>query len=65
LPKKFYGTIGKYIGNVLYNGMVLTLIFPIQTTYSFVQYAFAAFFAISLVSRIISFAKMRDSASIN
>jgi CDP-diacylglycerol---glycerol-3-phosphate 3-phosphatidyltransferase len=55
--KKFYDPIGKYIGSALYVGIVLTLVFPTQTTYSFVQYAFVAFFAISLVSRIVKLCK--------
>ncbi len=61
--KKLYDPIGKYIGSALYIGIVLTLVFPTQTTYSFVQYAFVVFFVISIVSRIVSFAKNRDRAS--
>jgi phosphatidylglycerophosphate synthase len=57
--KKLYDPVGKYIGSALYIGIVLTLIFPTQATYDFVQYAFVAFFLISLLSRIISLAKNR------
>ncbi len=59
--KKIYDPIGKYIGSALYIGIVLTLVFPIQATYSFVQYAFVGFFLVSLGSRIISLARKRDS----
>ena len=58
--KKIYDPIGKYIGSALYIGIVLTLVFPAQTTYSFVQHAFVGFFLISLGSRIISLAKNRN-----
>jgi phosphatidylglycerophosphate synthase len=55
--KKLYDPVGRYIGSALYIGVVLTLIFPSQATFSFVQYAFIAFFVISIASRIISLAK--------
>ena len=55
--KKLYDPVGKYIGSALYIGIVLTLVFPAQATYDFVQYAFVGFFLISLGSRIISFKK--------
>jgi CDP-diacylglycerol--glycerol-3-phosphate 3-phosphatidyltransferase len=57
--KKLYDPIGRYVGSALYIGIVLTLIFPTQATFSFVQYAFIVFFLISLVSRIFSLAKER------
>jgi phosphatidylglycerophosphate synthase len=55
--KKLYDPVGRYIGSALYIGIVLTLIFPTQATFSFVEIAFAAFFLISLVSRIVSLAR--------
>lgn len=58
--KKLYDPVGKYIGSALYIGIVLTLVFPTQSTYSFVQYAFVGFFLVSIGSRIISLAKKRD-----
>jgi len=58
--KKLYDPIGRYIGSALYIGIVLTLIFPTQATFSFVEYAFVGFFLISLASRIASFAGKKD-----
>jgi phosphatidylglycerophosphate synthase len=60
LSKKIYDPIGKYIGSALYIGIVLTLVFPEQITYSFVQYAFVVFFVISLGSRVICLTKNRN-----
>jgi phosphatidylglycerophosphate synthase len=57
LAKKIYDPVGRYIGSALYIGIVLTLVLPVQATFSFVQYAFAVFFAVSLASRIISLTK--------
>ena len=57
--KKVYDPVGKYIGSSLYIGIVLTLVFPEQSTYSFVQFAFVGFFLISLGSRVISLARSR------
>ena len=59
--KKLYDPVGKYIGSALYIGIVLTLVFPAQATYSFVQYAFLGFFLISLLSRIISLTRNHDT----
>jgi phosphatidylglycerophosphate synthase len=59
--RKIYDPIGKYIGSALYIGIVLTLVFPAQATYSFVQYAFVGFFVISIGSRIISLTRNRNS----
>ncbi len=58
--KKVYDPIGKYIGSALYIGIVLTLVFPAQTTFLFVQYAFTGFFVVSLASRISSLAKKKE-----
>ena len=55
--KKLYDPVGRYIGSALYIGIVLTLIFPTQATYTFVQVAFVGFFLISLASRIASLAR--------
>ncbi len=52
--KKIYDPVGRYLGSALYIGVVLTLIYPVPTSFSFVQYAFTVFFLVSLVSRIIS-----------
>ena len=57
--KKFYDPVGKYVGSALYIGIVLTLVFPEQSTYSFVQFAFVGFFLVSLGSRIISLMRGR------
>jgi len=54
IAKKFYDLVGKYIGSALYIGVALTLLWPIEPVFLFVQYAFAGFFVVSLVSRIIS-----------
>ena len=59
--KKLYDPVGKYIGSALYIGIVLTLIFPSQAIYIFVQYAFVGFFLVSFGSRIISLARKRDT----
>jgi len=58
--KKLYDPIGRYIGSALYIGIVLTLIFPTQAMFSFVEFAFVGFFLISLASRIASFAGKKD-----
>jgi phosphatidylglycerophosphate synthase len=57
LTKKLYDPIGKYTGSALYIGVVLTLVFPVSAIFSFVQYAYLAFFLVSLLSRIISLTK--------
>jgi CDP-diacylglycerol--glycerol-3-phosphate 3-phosphatidyltransferase/cardiolipin synthase len=57
--KKIYDPVGKYIGSALYIGIALTLVFHTQAIYIFVQYAFAAFFLVSLASRAISLARNR------
>jgi phosphatidylglycerophosphate synthase len=54
--KKMYDPIGRYIGSALYIGVVLTLVFPSQAMFSFVQWAFVGFLAASLASRAISLA---------
>ena len=57
MTKKLYDPVGRYIGSALYIGIALTLLSPTQPVFSFVQYAFAGFFLVSLVSRIISLAR--------
>ncbi len=52
--KKLYDPVGKYAGSALYIGIVLTLIFPAQAIFSFVEFAFLGFFLVSLGSRIVS-----------
>ena len=59
--KKIYDPIGRYIGSALYIGIVLTLVLPAQATFTFIQYAFIVFLAISLASRTISLTKNRHS----
>jgi phosphatidylglycerophosphate synthase len=58
--KKLYDPIGRYIGSALYIGIVLTLVFPTQAIFNFVEYAFVGFFLISLGSRIMSLSRKRD-----
>ena len=55
--KKLYDPVGKYTGSALYISIVLTLIFPSQAIFSFVELAFLGFFLGSLASRIISLTK--------
>ena len=52
--KKLYDPVGRYLGSALYIGVVLTLLWPIQAVFDFVQYAFVGFLLVSLASRIIS-----------
>jgi CDP-diacylglycerol--glycerol-3-phosphate 3-phosphatidyltransferase len=52
--KKLYDPVGRYLGSALYIGVVLTLLWPTEAVFAFVQYAFVGFFLISLASRIIS-----------
>ena len=55
--KKIYDPVGRYLGSALYIGIILTLIFPTQASFNFVEYAFLVFFLISLASRIISLSR--------
>jgi phosphatidylglycerophosphate synthase len=55
--KKLYDPIGRYIGSALYIGIVLTLLLPMKESFAFVQYAFVAFFVVSIASRAASFAQ--------
>lgn len=55
--KKMYDPVGKYTGSALYIGVVLTLLFPSQAIFSFVEFAFLGFFLVSLLSRVVSLAK--------
>ncbi len=55
--QKIYDPIGRYIGSALYIGVVLTLLFPTQAIYNFVQYAFLGFIVASFASRIVSLTK--------
>lgn len=57
IAKRIYDPVGRYVGSALYIGIALTLLSPIEPVLLFVQYAFAGFFAVSLISRIISLAK--------
>ncbi len=52
--RKIYDPVGRYLGSALYIGIVLTLLWPTQTVFDFVQYAFVAFFLVSLASRTVS-----------
>jgi hypothetical protein len=51
--------VGRYIGSTLYIGIALTLLWPIQATFFFVQYAFVGFFIVSIASRIVSLTKKK------
>lgn len=57
--KKLYDPVGRYLGSALYIGVVLSLLWPTQAVFAFVQYAFAGFFLVSMVSRIVSLTKER------
>jgi phosphatidylglycerophosphate synthase len=57
--KKLYDPVGRYIGSTLYIGIALTLLWPIQATFFFVQYAFVGFFIVSIASRIVSLTKKK------
>lgn len=57
--KKLYDPVGRYLGSALYIGVVLTLLWPTQAVFTFVQYAFVGFFLVSIVSRIASLTKKR------
>jgi phosphatidylglycerophosphate synthase len=54
LAKKLYDPVGRYLGSALYIGVVLTLLWPTPAVFAFVQYAFVAFFLVSLASRIVN-----------
>jgi phosphatidylglycerophosphate synthase len=58
--KKLYDPIGRYLGSALYIGVILTLLWPKQAVYDFVQYAFIVFFLVSLASRIASLSKKKS-----
>ena len=55
--KKPFDPVGRYLGSALYIGIVLTLLWPIQFIFIFVQVAFIMFFLVSVVSRILSLSK--------
>jgi phosphatidylglycerophosphate synthase len=55
--KKLYDPVGRHLGSALYIGIALTLLFPTQATYNFVQYAFVMFLLVSLASRSYSLMK--------
>jgi len=57
LLKKMYDPVGKYTGSALYIGIVLTLIFPSQAVFSFVELAFLTFFLVSIGSHAVQFAR--------
>ena len=54
LFKKLFDPVGKYTGSALYIGVVLTVLLPSNATFTFVQYAFLGFFAVSLAARVLS-----------
>jgi CDP-diacylglycerol---glycerol-3-phosphate 3-phosphatidyltransferase len=58
--KKLYDPVGRYLGSALYIGVVLTLLWPFEAVFAFVQYAFVGFFLVSLASRIISLTRKSD-----
>jgi phosphatidylglycerophosphate synthase len=63
--KKLYDPVGRYLGSALYIGVVLTLFWPTQTVFAFVQYAFVMFFLFSIISRIISLTRNRPKKHLN
>jgi phosphatidylglycerophosphate synthase len=58
--RKIYDPVGRYLGSALYIGIALTLLWPIQEIFDFVQYAFVAFFLVSLTSRIVSLTRKQN-----
>jgi CDP-diacylglycerol---glycerol-3-phosphate 3-phosphatidyltransferase len=65
IAKKIHDPVGRYTGSALYIGIILTLLLPTQAIFSFVQYAYALFFLISLTSRIISLTKKRKQKNLS
>jgi phosphatidylglycerophosphate synthase len=63
--KKMYDPVGRYLGSALYIGVVLTLLWPTIAIFTFVQYAFAGFFLISIASRTISLTRKRVKTTPN
>ena len=59
--KKLYDPVGRYIGSALYIGVVLTLLWPTQEVFNFVQYAFGVFFLFSLASRITNLTRKKTT----
>ena len=57
--KKLYDPVGRYLGSALYIGVVLTLLWPTEAVFAFVQYAFVGFFLVSIASRIVSLTRKR------
>jgi phosphatidylglycerophosphate synthase len=60
--KQIYDPVGRYLGSALYVGIVLTLFWPIQAVLAFVQYAFVAFFIVSIASRIVSLTRKQKTS---
>ncbi len=58
--KKLYDPVGRYLGSALYIGIALTLVWPTEAIFIFVQFAFVGFFLVSIVSRIISLTRKQD-----
>jgi CDP-diacylglycerol--glycerol-3-phosphate 3-phosphatidyltransferase len=58
--KKLYDPVGRYLGSALYIGITLTLIWPTEAIFIFVQYAFVGFFLVSIASRIVSLTRKQD-----
>jgi phosphatidylglycerophosphate synthase len=58
--KKLYDPVGRYLGSALYIGIALTLLWPTEAIFFFVQFAFAGFFLVSIVSRIISLTRKQN-----
>jgi phosphatidylglycerophosphate synthase len=58
--KKLYDPVGRYLGSALYIGIALTLVWPTEAIFFFVQFAFAGFFLVSIVSRIISLTRKQN-----
>jgi phosphatidylglycerophosphate synthase len=63
--KTLYDPVGRYLGSALYIGVVLTLLWPIEAIFAFVQYAFVGFLLVSLTSRIISLTRKKTPNTLN
>jgi phosphatidylglycerophosphate synthase len=59
--KKLYDPVGRYFGSALYIGVVLTLLWPTEAVFAFVQYSFVGFFLVSITSRIIILTRKHTS----
>lgn len=52
--EKIYDPLGKYFGSALYLGIALTLVFPFQAMFTFVEYSFLVFALTSFITRTVN-----------